>query len=298
MFKDYIPREFSRKCRSLVELDRWKATEFRQFLLYSGIVALKEHLQTDQYNHFLLLFVGIFCLASPELSRTHADYAHKLLVLFVQQAGNFYGRGFLVYNVHGLTHIPADVKRFGPLDCYSAFPFENFLAQLKRLIRKPQFPLQQVVRRLSERIQLGLPMKRDGKKIVNDEPGKAHLRGPVPHNCNWERQFQQVYHNGLFYSVAGDGNKCVRIANSYFLIRNILTLNHSNEIMIVVQQFLSVSDFFEFGDSPESMFKSSNLDVVKVSNLSRHFETRNLTEIRRKYVCFPYKTKFVLVPLS
>ena len=55
-----------------------------------------------------------------------------------------------MYSVHGLIHIAEDVKRFGPLDSYSAFPFENYLGHLKQLLRKPQSPLQQI-RRVEER---------------------------------------------------------------------------------------------------------------------------------------------------
>lgn len=266
LFKSRIPREFSRKCRSLAELDRWKATEFRQFLLFSGIVALKGHISAVQYNHFLLLFNGIFCLASPELFIAHTDYAHSLLCLFVQQAGDIYGRGFLVYNVHGLTHIAADVSMFGPLDCYSAFPFENLWGQLKRLVGQPHFPLQQVVRRLSERVELGLSMKRHDKFVVNGEPKKSHINGPVPDGFNWKHQFQQIYHTGLFFSSNDDGNNCVKTAGAYFLIRNILTQEHFNRITLVVEQFRRVLDYFTIGDSPQNTFKSSDLGIVKVSD--------------------------------
>ena len=91
------------------------------------------------------------------------------------------GRGLLVYNVHGLSHIAADVKTFGPLDSFSSFPFENFLGQLKRLVRKLRLQVQQVIRRSSERLRLDLSaLKKRETVVVNDEPKKVHSDEPVP----------------------------------------------------------------------------------------------------------------------
>jgi len=76
------------------------------------------------HNYFLLLSAGIALLVSPKFCGPHADYAHSLLCLFVEQARHLYGEEFIVYIVHGLTHLAADVKWHGCLDLFSAFPYE------------------------------------------------------------------------------------------------------------------------------------------------------------------------------
>ena len=142
----YIPYEFARKPRALSEIMRWKATEFRLFLLYLGQFALDGVLPTNLLDHFLLLYVASRILTSSELSKNYTDFANNLLVDFVSKAANLYGQECLVYNVHSLVHIAQDVKRLGPLDEFSSFPYENMLGQLKKLIRKPQTPIQQLLR--------------------------------------------------------------------------------------------------------------------------------------------------------
>ena len=78
------------------------------------------------------------------------DYATNLLRYFVQQGIILYGSGFMVYNVHCLLHIPTDVKAFGSVDAFSAFPFESFLYRLKRMMRSGMSPLVQIIKRIDE----------------------------------------------------------------------------------------------------------------------------------------------------
>ena len=58
MLNGKIPSEFARQPRSLQDLDRWKATEFRQFLLYTGPVVLKGIVSKELFQHFLTLIVA------------------------------------------------------------------------------------------------------------------------------------------------------------------------------------------------------------------------------------------------
>ena len=66
-------------------------------------------------------------------------------MLFVTHFAQLYGRNMLVHNVHGLVRLADEVRQFGCLDNVSAFPFENFLHIFKKLNRKPNFPLQQII---------------------------------------------------------------------------------------------------------------------------------------------------------
>lgn len=53
-----MPSEFARQPRSLDELDRWKATEYRQFLLYTGLITLRGVVSESLYEHFLALSIA------------------------------------------------------------------------------------------------------------------------------------------------------------------------------------------------------------------------------------------------
>ena len=86
------------------------------------------------------------------------NYAKSLLEVFVKKAAILFGKSFVCYNIHNLIHLEGDVTRFGPLHTFSAYPFENKLGQIKRLLRKSEKPLQQIVKRLGD------PMRPVGQK--------------------------------------------------------------------------------------------------------------------------------------
>ena len=130
----YSPKEFQRKPCVIHEVDRWKATEFRSFLLYTGLVVLKEVLSEKMYDNFLCLHVALRIMLSKHLILNYLNYAEELLVNFVSHCSDIYGEEFLVYNVHALIHLADDVRRFGTLNTASAFLFESYLGQIKKLL--------------------------------------------------------------------------------------------------------------------------------------------------------------------
>ena len=173
-----VPCEFTRKPRSLEDLCRFKATELRQFLMYTGPAVLKNVLPEPLYNHFLLFHTAMKLLSAQPECFTYNTYCKNLLVKFVRKSAELYGKQFISYNVHSLIHIPADVLRFGPLDNISCFPFENYLQSLKRRIRRSTQPLAQLVKRLFEtHINISSPRPVDGRATVLFK--RQHRNGPV-----------------------------------------------------------------------------------------------------------------------
>lgn len=150
--KKCVTNDFARKPRGIEEVARWKATEFRQFLLYSGPVILKNILSKDCYQHFLTLSISIRIMLSLDHSN-YLHYANQLLHYFVKYFQELYGSHLISHNVHGLLHLADDYLKHGPLDNCSAFPFENYMKNLKGMLRKHEKPLQQVVKRYEEQIK-------------------------------------------------------------------------------------------------------------------------------------------------
>ncbi|CAN7940686.1 unnamed protein product, partial [Ixodes hexagonus] len=121
----YICSDFGRKPRSLLDLDPWKAVEFRLFLLYTGPIVLHSRVSDPFFYNFMTLHAAITILSSPKLSLEYVDYAEELLVHFVKTFMSLYGKDKVSHNVHNLIHLANDVRSHGPLHGWSAFPFEN-----------------------------------------------------------------------------------------------------------------------------------------------------------------------------
>lgn len=174
--RKFVPKVFARKPRSLLEIDRWKATEFRLFLLYLGKLVLKAILPDDLYEHFLTLSVAISIAVSPSLVRTQSNYAQQLLMFFVKKCGELYGEDFLVYNIHSMIHIITEAQLFGSLDECSCFVFENYLQKMKKMVRSGRNPLVQVVKRLGELSEAHMILECSGTfHISNKSPNNAFI---------------------------------------------------------------------------------------------------------------------------
>ncbi|XP_052899213.1 uncharacterized protein LOC128305682 [Anopheles moucheti] len=145
-----LPVEIHRKFRSLLEIKRWKGSEFASFLHYGSLVVLKDSIVDDQYSHFMLFFCSL-TLFSSGIYKQNWVVANTLLKLFVKQYSNIYGPEYVSSNVHNLLHINEEVEQFGPLNTISSYPFENELQRLKRLLRSGRKSLEQVINRISER---------------------------------------------------------------------------------------------------------------------------------------------------
>ena len=61
-----------------------------------------------------------------------------------------FGRGSLVYNVHCLYHLPDFVEKYGSLDEYSMFPYENYMGIIKKRLKSGNLVFEQTVANIDE----------------------------------------------------------------------------------------------------------------------------------------------------
>lgn len=115
-------------------LKNWKASEFRNWLLFYAIPCLINILPDVYLKHFSLLVEATYLLLSTGITAADLNKANILLHAFLKNAQLLYGQNFMGLNVHNLVHLVAMVKMWGPLWAWSCFPFESFNGELKKTI--------------------------------------------------------------------------------------------------------------------------------------------------------------------
>ncbi|CAI6374447.1 unnamed protein product [Macrosiphum euphorbiae] len=156
----------------------------------------------------------------------------------------------------------------------SAFPFENYMGCLNRMLRKPHKPLKQVVKRYSEICSL-----KSNTKTKNDAPyfSGLHTHGPTLSSSIKGKQFTTLVLKSMTIKTHLE-------KDSYFLIQekkvvkivNIIKKENSEDVILICKIFDKKNELFI------KPIKSSKLDIYVVKNLSYNFHEFNIKDIKKK----------------
>ncbi|XP_021705627.1 uncharacterized protein LOC110678452 [Aedes aegypti] len=271
-----FPVEINRKMRSLEFVSLWKGLEYRHFLNYVGIVILKDHLPEKFYDHFLYLFCAVR-ICSAENYANLLPVARSLIIDFIEDFKALYGTEFVSSNVHNLCHIVSEVERFGPLPTFTAYPFENYMHSLKKIVRTGPNPLAQIAARIIEAAN------------SKSSEGAIHQN----HATIAEKQ-------GRIILAIKNFQLSTNFEDRWFLTKQCELIRFNDvsrdkaDLLIFGSQIIHKYDFFQ------KPFKSSHIHIyiakVKSSNYSNtmHF---NIHDVFCKLVPLHRKEGIVFIPL-
>ena len=269
-FRGQLPSEFARQPRGLDDLDHWKATEFRQFLLYTGPLVLKDVLAPEVFQHFLKLSVGISILLDSDDNRRHhyLDFSSALLSSFVLTCPEIFGPTFSVFNVHSLCHLADDASNFSrSLNSLSCFAFENHLQIIKKSVRNANMPIVQVAKRLREKFNVSCG---DDLRVSN--------------NFKKISVFSQRKKDSCF--IVGD---CI-----IFVIKK---KKHGFYVCDSVKQS-RLEPLFTLKIAQNVRCESTKFGIGYLKAcVTKHKKILNEKNFERKVVCLPYRDGLALIPL-
>lgn len=264
-FRSYVPSDFARKPRDLNESSGFKATEYRQMLLYTLPVLLKNIVSPQLYKQVLKLHVAIRLLSDPVRYKDNLKAARQLISDFVEQYDDTIGKKHFTYYTHCLLHITDYVEQYGPLYSLSAYKYENHMRLIKRLLRRKHGHIKQFFNRVDE------------MRYANELESIDYVG-----NCKFN-EFN-LEENSL-----KDG--CCMVEPGYPII--ITESFHRNGVkMVRGKRFLTCRDFY---DDPLSSM--DNMGIILASNLCETVEEYPARAIQHKFFRLPFENDFVLVPL-
>lgn len=279
------PFEIHRSIRTIDYINYWKGTEFRTFLLYLGIVVLKDHLSQQEYEMFLKLHCAV-TICSAKAYKNYLPVARNLFIDFIESHIDIHGESSITINIHNLSHVVDDIEIFGPLDTISAYEFENSLHHMKLRLKQCNRPLQQIARRISE---LNSSSKVVALKPTTVFPKCDHKFTLFEHIF----AFKQVQ----FMQSAMISNKIENGKDKWFLTHdNLIVAFHfivkkQENYIIRGSPLKNIENFFE------TPFYSKHLHIFMSDGELHDSQNFQLNAIKAKMFCMPYENKWVFVPL-
>lgn len=133
-----LPSVLQRQPRSIMQhLHHFKANEIRNFMCYVAKPIFAVVFKNDRIKYRQLVddIVDITTMLNrPSIPLTELDAIERRIVQFLVNYKDCFGETELSINVHSLLHLVLVVRNWGPLWCYSLWPFEKENGMLLRFL--------------------------------------------------------------------------------------------------------------------------------------------------------------------
>lgn len=279
----FIPVEFNRKPRQLSDMAHWKATEYRLFNLYTGMLVFDQYLPSALNDHFLLFYCSLRLMSLPNISPDNLSIAKDLMKRFVEEFPNMYGHKNVVYNIHMMLHLHECVEIYGSLDIFSAYKFENFMQQIKRIIRKKHQVLAQLHHRMEEISAFNISTHSE----TSEFSGRFNLNFP-DFNCSLA---YRTCHFSKFQISSNQRDGCclISVDDTEFVVSVIGFGEYNGVRGMFGRKYLDVTPLFI------NPINSYLVGISKVSKLDVNAEFFPINLKIRKCMRLPYKNNSFII---
>ncbi|KAL7296822.1 hypothetical protein TKK_0010219 [Trichogramma kaykai] len=132
-----LSKDLRRSLRTLEFTTKYKALEWKTWLLFGSVPCLFKILDDSMFKSYLLFVNSIFTLLKSEITQEEVNDCEYDLIRFVGECELNYTVKFMTYNVHMLIHYCSSIRKCGPLWGNSAFPFESAIGKFIKEINAP-----------------------------------------------------------------------------------------------------------------------------------------------------------------
>jgi len=226
-------KDFSRIPLDLNDFKTYKVTELHQIMLYTGPFIFKNIVSQLVYDNFLTFNIIMKILSCTKTVYNQNEYAHVLAKHFLSTFCFVYGGGNVSYNVHSIIHLAQDAKKYGVVDNFSSFPFENYLQHIKKIVQPGNSLLIQLYNRITEERKCDL-LNAHVSSIHYPSLSGDHCNGPLPNNINNTTitQYSILFMQNFTIRVSNNNQRstrkddCIIISSNVVgIVQNILKIN-------------------------------------------------------------------------
>ena len=200
-----LSRDLQRNLRSLDFAKKYKALEWKIWLLFVSVPCLHGILPDEMFHSYLRFVHCIYTYLKESITIEEINHCEIQMLQFVGECEILYDTEIMTFNLHGHLHYAESIRKVGPLWANSAFPFETAIGQFLNEINAPNGSVKQIAYKWLSRCAFESYIENNKSASEKSIEYCESLFNPKTHLQNYYTRLHNVIMVGI-----GVHNKAIR----------------------------------------------------------------------------------------